>query len=377
MTSIGAYVLHDHFYCCIFISIYIYHSFLHDVLLGPLSMTMLRPSSTRCLCHFLRETLYIFLDWECRHGGAHWGPHEDQGSPTNLPPHSRIHHKGLYIIFLIFLSILKDSRCLFHLLFDEFLLCMLERAIHNPMPSQRFKRALIFANVLKNLQMPRISTSFLDVLVWNKRFAFWCCRRFCHCLPLHSMPYCGAWIRHWHLQGLPPSHTESWAGAHFSAGCPTMGSSILLLLQRWQNAIWICCVRLLLDTQYVCLYFSSPFLVHFPQFFFFYILCVQSSIGKLDLHPHYRYVCNLFDGIQVPFVCCWACPSPNCIFPFNRFVLDFLDVELKQGKESERDDSPRRWLSLVGLDNGKTNQYWKMQNGIWGGPKGVVECEEL
>ena len=35
--------------------------------------------------------------------------------------------------------------------------------------------------------------------------------------------------------------------------------------------------------------------------------------------------------------------------PFNKLALDFLDVEVEQGDNNDRDDSPSHWLGLVGL----------------------------
>ena len=54
-------------------------------------------------------------------------------------------------------------------------------------------------------------------------YFIWCFKRFRHCVPLHSMPYCDTQIGHRHLQGTPIPHAGFWAEAQFSAGCPTLG----------------------------------------------------------------------------------------------------------------------------------------------------------
>jgi hypothetical protein len=52
--------------------------------------------------------------------------------------------------------------------------------------------------------------------------AFRCSKRFCHCMPVHSMPYCGVGVGHQHLQVHPPPHAWAWVKTHFLVGCPKM-----------------------------------------------------------------------------------------------------------------------------------------------------------
>lgn len=92
---------------------------------------------------------------------------------------------------------------------------------------------------------------------------------------------------------------------------------------------------------------------------FFLVMRVKNSIKELNPRPHYGHVCNPLNNIRAHLdIIGFANQFAGAPFPpstqtchFNRLVLNFLDVEAKQGGNSDIDDSPRRCLSLVGLEN--------------------------
>ena len=112
-------------------------------------------------------------------------------------------------------------------------------------------------------------------------FAFCCSRKFHHCLPLHSTPYCGAWIEHWCLQVHPPPH--SWARTHLSTGRPSTrlrfcSSSLKDGEAQFQ---FVVCVSSFLATNWF--EFLSSLIAVLNMFSFFFSLYVQ--ISKWEPHP--------------------------------------------------------------------------------------------
>ena len=57
-------------------------------------------------------------------------------------------------------------------------------------------------------------------------YAFCYSEGFHNCMPLHSTPYCGAWLGYWCLQVHPPPHTWVWARIHLSTGRPSTWLSL-------------------------------------------------------------------------------------------------------------------------------------------------------
>ena len=70
------------------------------------------------------------------------------------------------------------------------------------------------------------------------------------------------------------------------------------------------------------------------------MFATPSTAFKLPLH---------IVGLAYQFA---EAPSPPLLHtrPFNKLVLDFLDVEAKQGKDNDRDDSLSHWLRVMDLE---------------------------
>jgi hypothetical protein len=91
--------------------------------------------------------------------------------------------------------------------------------------------------------------------------------------------------------------------------------------------------------------------------FFFLVMYIQSSNWDSNSYPYCRHVCNPFDDVKAHFLCRWPCPffsgstvpPPSRTCPFNKLVLDFLDIEAEQGEDSDRHGSPSCWLRLLRL----------------------------
>ena len=85
--------------------------------------------------------------------------------------------------------------------------------------------------------------------------------------------------------------------------------------------------------------------------FFSLFLHVQSSKREPISCPQCGHVCNAFDDVQAPLTSSYAVelahllaeapsPSPRRTRPFNKYVLDFLDIKAEQGEDSDRHGSP-------------------------------------
>ena len=92
---------------------------------------------------------------------------------------------------------------------------------------------------------------------WSHLISFSYSKRFCHCKLLHSMPYCGARVGHWHLQGPPPPH----ARAHISISCHSTRNYFCSSSSEDGKAqFWfVVCVSSLFDFSLLSLHF---FLLH-------------------------------------------------------------------------------------------------------------------
>ena len=183
---------------------------------------------------------------------------------------------------------------------------------------------------------------------------------FRHCLPLHSTPYCGAWVGHQHLQVSPPPYAWAWAWAHFPTSCPTTGVHFCSSPpEEGEAEFWFAvCVSSMLASNlfvyisifsdrnfcmYSCFYFSScmfrvpkesPIRVLFADMF-------PTPSTTFELPSYAAKLAHHF--AKAPS------PPPTRTHPFNNLVLDCLDIEAKQGVDSNRHDSPSCWLGLVGL----------------------------
>ena len=76
------------------------------------------------------------------------------------------------------------------------------------------------------------------------------------------------------------------------------------------------------------------------------------SVSSLHicLQPLQRRLTSLYMLLSLPIILQRHRLPPTRIRPFNKLVLDFLDIEAKQSKDRNGHDSPSWWLSLMGLE---------------------------
>ena len=137
---------------------------------------------------------------------------------------------------------------------------------------------------------------------------------------------------------------------------------LLLILERWQSAISICCVRKFVVWLLIFFLtiFSFPFFVFFSYIYVFPLSCVfriphgsPLRIINADMFatPSIAFELPSYAARLAHQFAEAPSPPPLCTQPFNKLVLDFLDVEAEQSDNNDRDDSPSRWLGLVGLES--------------------------
>jgi hypothetical protein len=126
------------------------------------------------------------------------------------------------------------------------------------------------------------------------------------------------------------------------------GSILLLLPGRWPSAISICSV-----SKFVVVFYLSFIFISSSRTFRLYLICLSSFMCRVQNDsPIHVLNADMFStpsttfelppyAAQLANVLAEA-PSPPPIRtrPFNKLVLDFMDIEAQQGEDSDRHASP-------------------------------------
>ena len=181
-------------------------------------------------------------------------------------------------------------------------------------------------------------------------FAFLCFKMLHHCMPLHSTPYCGAWVRHWCLQVHPPPFSWTWVGPHVSPRRPSTrlrfcsSSPEDVEAQFW----FVVCVSSLLASN------SFPFLSFHIGVWNMCSIKNESPIRVLNANmfatPSTTFELPSYAAELANLLAEAPSPPPIHTRPFNKNVLDFVDIEADQGEDSNRLGSPSIWRSPLSLE---------------------------
>ena len=183
---------------------------------------------------------------------------------------------------------------------------------------------------------------------------------------LHSTPYYGTWVGHGYLQVHPLPYAWAWARTHFSTWCPTMRVSFCSFSSEDGEAqflLAVCVSSFLASNLLACISIFSDW--NFWHLFFFRFICSQFLFYMFTVQiesPIRVLTADMFATLSTTFelplyvadlahLLAEAPSPPLCrTHSFHKLVLDSLNIEAKQGEDSDRHGNPSCWLRFVHLE---------------------------